>query len=325
MSKIVNVIIPCYNDGENLKKALDSLCLQTKKLFITTVVDDCSEENIKEIVDLYKNKLSINYIRMKENVGPGLTRQKGLDLAYSNGLFDYVMFLDSDDLLYPRAIDILYREAKMKDADILYSNIQVEQKGGPGNVLELGFNTTWTHGKMYKLSYLKEKEISFPKEIRYNEDSYFNLIANFLTKKKFSINEITYLWRDNKSSLTREDRFKFILNSNWQYIIGQCLAVEKIINSFEKIPKDIIYILENIYYKSQIEYYKLNNNYTIINPYIKQIFSNKKIKEFLEEKANKKILAQSLHAGQIFEKEPFFYVESFYSWIERVVYENCNC
>jgi glycosyltransferase involved in cell wall biosynthesis len=322
---MVNVIIPCYNGLENLKKALDSLCLQTKKLFIVTVVDDYSEDNIKDIVHSYKDKLAINYIRTKKNIGPGLARQEGLNFSYANELFDYVMFLDSDDILYPRAIDVLYREAKITNADVLYSNIQVEEKGGPGRVLNLGYNTTWTHGKMYKLSFLQDNEISFPEVIRYNEDSYFNLIVNFLTKNKFSIDEITYLWRDNKQSLTREDRHGFALKANWQYVIGQCLAVEKIIDTLEEVPKELIFTLENIYYKSQLEYYKLENNSNIINPYIKKIFSDKRIKAFLENKENKKNLAKSLHAGEVFEKEAFFYIENFYEWMERILYEDCGC
>ena len=57
---------------------------------------------------------------------------------------DYVMFLDSDDMLTPRAVEILYREAKRNNADVISSTFIAEEKNNPGIELNV-FKTpvTW--------------------------------------------------------------------------------------------------------------------------------------------------------------------------------------
>ena len=62
--KIVDIIIPAYNHKIELERALDSIVSQTKRdKCIVTVIDDCSEEDLFEVVKEYKNKLKIKYIR----------------------------------------------------------------------------------------------------------------------------------------------------------------------------------------------------------------------------------------------------------------------
>ena len=56
--KIVDIIIPAYNHKIELERALDSIVSQTKRdKCIVTVIDDCSEEDLFEVVKEYKNKL----------------------------------------------------------------------------------------------------------------------------------------------------------------------------------------------------------------------------------------------------------------------------
>ena len=179
---MVNIIIPVYNRKLDLREALFSLVNQTKKMFMVTLVDDCSTEDFSDVIEEFKKYLKITYIKTEKNVGPGGARQAGLDLI-SNGFFDYVMFLDADDKLYPRAVEILYREAKINDADIIISNIEQEKKCGDKNVLLSSDNLTWLHGKIYKYSFLKDNNIRFCDIIKWNEDSTFNLECRYMTEK----------------------------------------------------------------------------------------------------------------------------------------------
>ena len=110
MIKIVDVIIPTYKARETLPKALDSLVAQTKKLFIVTIIQDGDGEDYSDIIEEYRRRgLQLFLISLKENKGPGGARQAGID---ANKMCDYLMFLDADDMLMPRAIEILYHEAK---------------------------------------------------------------------------------------------------------------------------------------------------------------------------------------------------------------------
>ena len=64
---MIDVIIPAYNCKSTLERTLGSLVAQTDPNFKVIIVDDCSTEDIKSIVDDYSSKLKITYIRNEEN------------------------------------------------------------------------------------------------------------------------------------------------------------------------------------------------------------------------------------------------------------------
>ena len=320
---MLNIIIPYYNDKENLRKALFSLCAQTNKKFITTIVDDNSDEDIKDLIEEFK-ELTIIYIRNEENLGPGLSRQKGIDLAYKRN-FEYIIFLDSDDILYPRAIDLLSHEARINNADVVYTPIQVEEAAGGSHLIQLDNCTTWTHGKIYKTSFLKDNNISFHEKIKYNEDSYFNLLISLLAKRKFKVNEPVYLWRNNKNSLTRKNREDFIKISNKDYIYGQCEVIQQLLYR-NQITEDkyesIVLTIINIYYKWQLQelFYKNTNffyseEFTTLFLKIINILKNKKILEILRNKKILKYIVRNCHVGEEVNGKIYFYPENFLEWI----------
>ena len=149
---MVNIIIPIYNARETLPKTLDSLVAQTKNLFMVTLVQDADNIDYSDIVEEYRHRgLNITLEVLSENVGPGLARQRGIDMSSQ---FEYVMFLDSDDLLQPRAIDVLTREVKKNDLDILSSSFVVERPGVDTYVKGDGSASTWVLGKIYRRAYL---------------------------------------------------------------------------------------------------------------------------------------------------------------------------
>ena len=66
---MLDIIIPAYNCRDTLPRALGSIVAQTKKeKCIVTVVDDCSTEDLKPIIDNFKSYIKINYIKLKENL-----------------------------------------------------------------------------------------------------------------------------------------------------------------------------------------------------------------------------------------------------------------
>ncbi len=232
---MVGIIIPAHNSTETIRDTLNSLVSQTKKIFFTYIIDDCSDdyELLNNIVKEYQQKLKIKLIRNKTNLGPGLTRQIGLEEIYEKDMLDYVMFVDSDDILYPRAVEVLYRMVKKEDADFASGNIRVEIKGGGGRVLDCSENLTWMHGKIYKVAYLKQNHIEFTKKARMNEDGGFNLVCYHLTEKKNAIDETVYLWRDNKNSLTRRET-DFFSKYYLDFILIQCEAIATILEQSDK-------------------------------------------------------------------------------------------
>lgn len=178
---MLNIIIPTYKARETLPRTLDSLVAQTKKMFMVTICQDGDDEDYSYILDEYRKRgLHISLLKSKTNKGPGMARQMGID---ASSMCDYIMFVDADDILMPRAVEILYAEAKAHDADMVISSFIADKKYTSGIFMDADSQSvTWCHGKIYKRKYLVDNNIRFNENIRYNEDSFFNLVAANCTK-----------------------------------------------------------------------------------------------------------------------------------------------
>lgn len=94
---LVSVIIPTYNRGWILKETIDSVWAQDFRDFELIVVNDGSNDNTHDILDLYKEDI---IVLQQENKGVSSARNKGI--ASASGQF--IAFLDSDDLWLPQKL-----------------------------------------------------------------------------------------------------------------------------------------------------------------------------------------------------------------------------
>ena len=97
--KRMSIIIPVYNELDNLGFALFSIFKQNQIDNIEVIiVDDCSDCSYQKDIKLYKSLgIDIKYIKNKDNVGAGVSRQKGIDIATG----EFIAFLDADDFITP--------------------------------------------------------------------------------------------------------------------------------------------------------------------------------------------------------------------------------
>ena len=94
----VSVIIPTYNSARFVVQAVESVLAQTYSDFEVIVVDDGSTDNTPVALAGYRQK--IRYLH-QENRGPSAARNAG----YRASQGDYVLFLDSDDLIPPDTLE----------------------------------------------------------------------------------------------------------------------------------------------------------------------------------------------------------------------------
>lgn len=97
MSAKVSVIIPTYNRATLLQESVESALSQDYENIEVIVVDDGSTDETENIARSFGSR--IVYLKQK-NSGPSAARNLGI--LYSSG--DYLMFLDSDDVLLPGCI-----------------------------------------------------------------------------------------------------------------------------------------------------------------------------------------------------------------------------
>ena len=87
---LVSVIMPTYNRAWTLKDAVDSVLLQDYPNIELVVIDDGSEDNTQELLETYKNEITV---LRQENKGVSAARNKGI--RQSRG--EFIALLDSDD------------------------------------------------------------------------------------------------------------------------------------------------------------------------------------------------------------------------------------
>jgi glycosyltransferase involved in cell wall biosynthesis len=108
----VSVIIPCFNREALLGETLDSVRAQTFGDWEAIIVDDHSEDNSVQVARSYAqsdNRIRV-VSRQGQRKGGNICRNEGLALARG----DYVIFLDSDDLLSEECLE--HRIAGMDNA-----------------------------------------------------------------------------------------------------------------------------------------------------------------------------------------------------------------
>jgi len=111
MSAKVSICIPTYNRKDFLKETLDSVFAQTYKDFEVVIVDDGSTDGTEHMIK--EEGHDVRYY-WAEHIGQAATRNKLIELACG----EYITFLDSDDLLFPDAVEKLMDVIDSYDNDV---------------------------------------------------------------------------------------------------------------------------------------------------------------------------------------------------------------
>ena len=104
---IISVVTAFYNAGKTINETADSLLSQTFPFFEWIIVDDGSkdQESLKVLEQLKKRDKRIK-VYHKENGGPSLARDFGIKKMSKDT--KYYIALDSDDLIEPTFLEVLY-------------------------------------------------------------------------------------------------------------------------------------------------------------------------------------------------------------------------
>ena len=217
MKTRISVIIPVYNVQEFLEECINSVINQTINDFDLNgydrnlqiiLVDDGSTDSsgiiAKKYADEYDN---IEYV-YEENQGLGHARNHGCEFVDG----DYIIFLDSDDIVPSNAYELMYNSAIKNKSDMVigyvlrfnsthywHSKIHKISFSGTKDVThitespELFYDTTaWN--KLIKFSFWKKHSFKFPEKILY-EDLPVTIPMHYFANNVSLIYETCYLWR----------------------------------------------------------------------------------------------------------------------------------
>lgn len=147
----VSIIVIVYNSARTLSKCLKSCIEQTYINIEIVVVCDGSPDNSYDIAKSFQEKDNRIILINKENEGIPRTRRVG----FENSTGEYILHLDADDYLEPKAIDILYEKAKNENADIVIGGLIFEDNFG--NIM---FNWICNISSHATIEYLKDLFLS---------------------------------------------------------------------------------------------------------------------------------------------------------------------
>jgi glycosyltransferase involved in cell wall biosynthesis len=143
----VSVIIPTFNREQYVVQAIDSALNQSGGLSVEViVVDDGSTDGTKARVGAYGDRVKYVYT----NNG-GCAHARNVGMAHATGR--YLTFLDSDDVLYPYALEI---EAAVLDANLQLGMVYAEMSGFDDS----GFFERY-HLKKYHSSAYRHPEVTY--------------------------------------------------------------------------------------------------------------------------------------------------------------------
>jgi teichuronic acid biosynthesis glycosyltransferase TuaG len=99
---LVSIVTPAYNAERFLPEAIDSVLSQSYGDWEMFVVDDCSRDATRNVVERYAARdQRVRPIFLERNSGPAMARQAALEAAQGR----FVAFLDSDDLWLPLKLE----------------------------------------------------------------------------------------------------------------------------------------------------------------------------------------------------------------------------
>lgn len=264
MNNLVSIIMPTYNRGKLIKRAVNSVLNQTHKNIELIVVDDGSTDNTKEVIKGI-NDNRIKYYSYKNNKGACYARNLGIKKAKG----DYITFLDSDDEYLDNKVAVQLDAIIKSKSDInfcKFSSHNVNDELGieiPSKDKIKEFTTNGIYNTLFRGNFISTEAIFAKREV-FNSELYdeelprlqdFDLVLRLLKNFKCEfVNEnlfSQYIQRDSISSNPTKlfACINLILCKNY----GE--------NNSQR--KDLVLYLLNIY-KNDIEVLYKNENVSII-------------------------------------------------------------
>ena len=198
--------IPAYKAQSTIEECLSSINIQSMRQEINVIIaNDNPGDDYTYLSDKFP-KLHITYAHTEHNGGPGIARNKCIEVSNDN----YIMFMDADDCLYsPYAVETLYRG--IANPTVIQSQGIFVQECTNNNqhilMPQRNPNHPWSFGRLTNLAFLKQMGIDFGK-LPNMEDGRFqwciNLVIEGTQWKRNILNEIVYTWKEgSEHSITR--------------------------------------------------------------------------------------------------------------------------
>lgn len=263
-----SVIVPAYNSEKYIEETLDCLLSQTEQDIEVIVVNDGSSDSTQAIAERYAARDSRVVPVNQANAGVSAARNNGIERA--NG--EYIIFIDSDDLLSHDAFEKLYAALKSTGADLALFRVQsfgdglnqynpivdelIKEKEIDCYDKRLLRNFLVSN-KVYNAELLKNSGVRFP-PMRYSEDgAFFMQFVHTVKPRITGVPDALFMYRRHSASVTHKVNSalinEFSRSMDFVYSVAE--------NSFEDAPDKKRDYLQEILFKDYLalmnEFYRM--------------------------------------------------------------------
>ena len=253
---LFSVIIPVYNTEKYLNKCIKSVIDQKHNKTEIILIEDCSTDSSLKVCNSFKNNPLVNIIRHKKNLGVSISRNDGILAAKG----EYILFLDSDDWLYPGCLrnieKLIIKKPKTEviigryNSESFPFNNEILFKNSNSNTFsankffsyinQLNFRPMIIWHYIVKKSLINNKKLYFI-DVKNSEDEEFG-VRLLCSMKLLSLCSKNYYWHNKSRHSSRYSRdpkstesylkvlveyYKFIskttLSSDKQKFINECI------------------------------------------------------------------------------------------------------
>lgn len=239
----LSIIIPIYNAEKYLNECIESLYQQDLETsqYEVILINDGSIDNSYNIAEQWANRHANIRLFSQDNQGQSVARNKGLDVAKGK----YIMFVDSDDKLFPNVIGKILNLAEKNDLEVCAYRIKYFDEYGQmhsGSIQPFPSYKIFdgrfavTHGadigavwlNLYSREMLEKNHLRFLHGI-YHQDVDFNLRMFAYVDRIMFTDIVAYNYRYVAGSSTRKPNKKRIIK-----LISDDLIVVRHIRDFSQ-------------------------------------------------------------------------------------------
>ena len=259
---LISVVIPMYNSEKSIDRCIKSIINQSYKNIEIIVIDDGSTDNSKKICEKLAMKDSRIKVLTQTNSGVATARNNGMKEAKGK----YLCFIDSDDWIESKMIEICYNKLIKEKVDVIRCNMFTENgkdlqdvditsisKKYNENEIKSNLIDKILNGKLSAYVWLllikknnEIKNLRFSKDIIILEDTLFYIEMLLKVKSIYVLNKRLYHYCMNEEGLTlsytnAENKIKGIIK--YKKRVKKILIEEEIYN--DEREKEINTVLTN--------------------------------------------------------------------------------
>lgn len=305
---LVSIITTCYNGEEFLHRYFDSILYQTYSNLELIFINNGSEDKTEKIAQSYKDKLKLKgvkfkYIHLEKNIYTG----GGINEGLKHFTGDYVIWPDSDDIMYPNHVE---EKVRFLEENKEYAWAACKCRVVDETNLNKGIGTL---------------------EIKHENDAE-NLFERFIKRDRIYFTGMGFIFRSSRYLEVNPSRSIFFnkSGSNWQLILpiaykNNCAFINKTLGDYVIRRNSASRFEHNIDMFDTINDFEiiLNEMIKMINPSKKKIYLDMIMSIFMKERL---VLAYRLKDKEMLEKQyELIKQNNLLTNNERMIYYSSKC